>query len=84
MKIVDVSTESGDWHAVYVDGVLSHQGHSIRPDYLVQSMGAEYESIEADDNYAEAFGFDKDLAVTMKMVNKEMPLPEWYADEDHP
>jgi hypothetical protein len=80
LKVTMISAEQGGWHALYVDDKRSHEGHSVRIDYLLQDMGVEYEFFEMAEDYAECIGFDKSLAVAMQAVNKEVNLPDWCTE----
>lgn len=54
--------QADDWMAVYKDGTIVYQGHSISPSYLLFVLGIKYEQIEAQ-GYADSFGhFPVDLS----------------------
>ncbi len=48
-----LSSESGDWIAMYVDGEMKLQGHSLRPEDIVKALGVEVESKELSDERLE-------------------------------
>ena len=42
-KIVVVSNETGDWHAIYFNGELIYENHSIRLDKILEALDVDYE-----------------------------------------
>jgi hypothetical protein len=59
-----VGTEEGDWEALYVDGVLEAEGHSIDKRQLMEILAIPYTTSEVTTDWAENNGFpvnQKDL-----------------------
>lgn len=48
MKITVVGSPDGDWEGVYVDGRLKFEGHSITWWQMLDALGIEYDSFDAD------------------------------------
>jgi len=52
-KVVVVSAECGDWDALYINGDLAFEGHSIHWSHFASALGIEYNAVEVTDEYAE-------------------------------
>lgn len=44
MKITYVMNQDGDWEAIYVDGKLAAQGHSLEVWDVLDALGVKYTS----------------------------------------
>lgn len=57
IKFTFVTSECGDWQALYIDGVLAAEGHSISPrdvlDAISDILPNKVESYEISDRIAE-------------------------------
>lgn len=57
IKFTFVTSECGDWQALYIDGVLAAEGHSISPrdvlDAISDILPNKVESYEIPDEVAE-------------------------------
>lgn len=64
-KFTLVGCESEDWEALYINGKLAAEGHSIRATDVIDCIGDilpnEYNMIEVSDEVAEA-GMPNDLS----------------------
>jgi hypothetical protein len=51
MKKIDiVQWDAGDWIALYVDGKLVHEGHSIRGVEMLEYLNIPFDKTEVPDN----------------------------------
>lgn len=55
-KAYIVSSKSGDWQGLYIDGVLQCEGHSLRPDDILNSLNYVVNRIEKSDEFFEEHG----------------------------
>ena len=61
-SLIMVSTASGDWHALYVDGKEHTQGHDIYTDtwiemiYIYRHKEFVFKKYEVTDEYADMYG----------------------------
>ena len=70
-KTIDevVIVHGDDWVGVYVDGKLRYEGHSIRPEQLLELLGINCRDFECDLDWLEEEGnLPKDL--------KDVKLPK--------
>lgn len=56
-----------DWEALYVDGVLKTQGHSLSPSHIFEATGLDCEELEAERNEFGDYDFTNNLS-DMKVV----------------
>jgi hypothetical protein len=56
MKITIVSSSSGDWEGLYIDGVLKLEEHRISNEDLLKAAGVVAESFEAAEGWVEDRG----------------------------
>ena len=54
--VVIVSDGEGDWEAMYIDGKLMVQGHSISVDDLARVLGVKLEREEVDSEWIDKRG----------------------------
>lgn len=73
MNVDLVKWNSGDWYALYVDGVLTADGHSITGEQMLQALGIEYAPlyIPSDEDTDWGFCRVKSLDVLKKMLAEE-------------
>lgn len=64
MKATIVSTKSGDWEALYIDGKLAEQGHSVPLYAALRATGIEVDTGE----FAEDEDGDVDVAWNLEDV----------------
>jgi hypothetical protein len=50
MKVTIVSSKAGDWKALYIDGKLADQGHSIHLATALRLAGLEVETREFEED----------------------------------
>lgn len=55
-KLVMVSSASGDWEGLYVDGVLKAEGHRVRTDEVLAILGIKIEEKECEEDWLESRG----------------------------
>jgi hypothetical protein len=65
MKLVIVSSSSGDWEGLYKDGIRLAEDHSLRTEDVLKLAGIEIEHKEAAEGWVEDRG---DLPVLLKEV----------------
>ena len=56
MKITIVSSSSGDWEGLYIDGILKVEDHHISNEALLKAAGVTAESFEAAEGWVEGRG----------------------------
>jgi len=61
--ITVITSEDGDWEALYLDGELKLEGHSLAWEHILDLLGIEYEKTEIGLEALEqmAFSFPKKL-----------------------
>jgi hypothetical protein len=55
-KLVMVSSSSGDWEGLYVDGVLFSEGHSLSSREVLSAAGIKLEEKNAAEGWLEEQG----------------------------
>jgi hypothetical protein len=55
MNVQLLKSGAGDWIGLYVDGKLKMEGHSLRLEDVLESIGIKAEAIEGSE-YLEEFG----------------------------
>ena len=70
-KLTIVQDVEGDWSALYQDGKLIYQGHSISADQAFRALSLDYDDVYPA--YAEATGFQfpNSLEEVVTNVNSE-------------
>ncbi len=61
--------EEGDWVAVYRDGVLIEQGHSVNARHLLERLGVEVEVIEDGDVEQTGYQFPAYLSLVKRALS---------------
>ena len=57
MNIKLVKSEDGDWEAIYVDGVLAVENHSLRTTDVLEAVELDYEKVELSTDWLEENGW---------------------------
>lgn len=50
-KLTIVDWAAGDWRALYIDGILAMEGHSLDADDVLKALGVAVESRRLPDDY---------------------------------
>jgi hypothetical protein len=62
MKITFVGEPGGDWEGLFIDGKLVREGHSLHWSHVLEALGIEYDSFDADEDWMYEHGsFPDDL-----------------------